>query len=260
MDRTRQVTVAADGRTLTFAEWGDLRGVPVFKLHGTPGCRLDRYPNQDLVRQSGARVISYDRPGYGGSDRRKGRTVADCASDIAAIADALGLDRFAVTGSSGGGPHALAVAALLDERVTRVLVTASLAPRGAFGDQWLEGMDPENVKEMEWALQGESVLGPELRRIDATARELAATNPNAVFEAFDLPGSDRIVLAREDRAAILTEVILEESCNGIWGWADDDLAFVEPWGFDPADIGVTTQVIYGTQDVLVPPSHGAWIA
>jgi pimeloyl-ACP methyl ester carboxylesterase len=121
-------------------------------------------------------------------------------------------------------------------------------------------MDPENVKEMGWALQGEAVLASELQRLDATARELAATNPNAVFEPFDLPESDRIVLAREDRAAIFAEVILEQSCNGIWGWADDDLAFAKPWGFDPADIGVTTQVIFGTQDVFVPPSHGGWIA
>lgn len=101
MDRTRQVTKAPDGRTLTFAERGDLAGIPVFAMHGTPGCRLNRHPDAALVRSTGARVISYDRPGYGGSDRHRGRTVADAAGDVAAIADRLGIARFSVYGISG---------------------------------------------------------------------------------------------------------------------------------------------------------------
>lgn len=103
MDRTCQFARAPDGRALTFAEWGNLDGQPVFLLHGTPGCRLARHPNEELVRSTGARVITYDRAGYGRSDRHRGRTVADDASDVAAIADSLGIGRFAVEGGSGGG-------------------------------------------------------------------------------------------------------------------------------------------------------------
>ncbi len=260
MDRTAQVTRAGDGRTVMFAEWGDLDGKPVFALHGTPGCRLDRHPNEDLVRSTGARVITYDRAGYGGSDRHGGRAVADCVGDVVAIADALGLDRFAVTGGSGGGPHALAVAALLGDRVTRVICTVGVAPYEALGDDWFAGMDPENVKEFGWALEGEARLARELEHESEKLREIASVNPSAILGQFDLPPSDKEVLAREDFAQVLRESIGEQTRNGVWGWVDDDIAFVRPWGFDPAAITVPTQVWYGTSDVLVPPAHGEWIA
>jgi pimeloyl-ACP methyl ester carboxylesterase len=154
-----------------FAEWGDLTGIPLFSLHGTPNSRLSRHPNENLISSTGARVITYDRPGYGGSDRDRGRSVASCAGDVAAIADALGLESFAVSGGSGGGPHALAVAALLESRVTRAACVVALAPFAALGDRWLEGMDPENVKEIRWALLGEEVLVAHLQREPSTLRE-----------------------------------------------------------------------------------------
>src|SRR5579863_4019654 len=128
MDLTAQSLRLPDGRTMMFAEWGDPDGAPVFALHGTPGCRLNRHPNQELLRSTGARVITYDRPGYGGSDRLAGRRVTDCVADLLAVADALGLERFAVRGGSGGGPHALAVAALAPDRVTRALCSVGAAP------------------------------------------------------------------------------------------------------------------------------------
>jgi pimeloyl-ACP methyl ester carboxylesterase len=127
MDRTRQLAQAPDGRVLTFAEWGSQSGSPVFALHGTPGCRLNRHPNEELVRSAGVRMITYDRAGYGGSDRHRGRIVADDAGDVAAIADSLGVGRFSVFGGSGGGPHALAVAGLLGDRVTRATSSGTSA-------------------------------------------------------------------------------------------------------------------------------------
>lgn len=139
MDRTYQVAEAPDGRALTFAEWGDLDGKPVFALHGAPGCRLDRHPNAGLIRSAGARVISYDQPGHGGSGRRRGRTVADAVGDVAAIADHLGAGRFAVNGLSGGGPHALAVAALLGGRVIRAACIVGVAPFDALGEEFSPG-------------------------------------------------------------------------------------------------------------------------
>src|SRR5688572_21098379 len=111
---------AAGGPDLSVSISGSDDGEPVFLLHGTPGSRLGPKPRTSVLYRLGVRLICYDRPGYGGSARRGKRTVADAARDVAAIADQLGIERFAVAGRSGGGPHALACAALLPDRVTRV--------------------------------------------------------------------------------------------------------------------------------------------
>lgn len=260
VDIHAQSTIAPDGRALMFAEWGDLDGSPMIHLHGTPGCRLSRWPDQELVRSTGAHVVIYDRPGYGGSDRHRGRRVADCVGDIVAIADAVGFDRFAVMGGSGGGPHALAAAALLADRVTRVLCIVGVAPYEAFGATWTDGMDPENVKEFGWAVAGEEKLAAELTREDAAMRERAVIDPANVFGAFDLPDSDRAVLERSDWSEVTREEVVEETRNGVWGWVDDDLAFLQPWGFDLATIRVPTAIWYGLDDVMTPPAHGRWLA
>ena len=198
--------------------------------------------------------------GYGGSDRHPGRSVADCVADVAAVADALGLGRFAVMGTSGGGPHSLAVAALLDERVTRAICNVGVAPFDAFGEGWFAGMDPANVEEFGWALAGETRLTAELERESARMGEVTAADPSAILDQFDLAPSDKEVLAREDFAQMLRESVLEETRNGVWGWVDDDIAFITPWGFDLSTITIPVQVRYGTSDVLVPAAHGEWIA
>jgi pimeloyl-ACP methyl ester carboxylesterase len=205
-------------------------------------------------------MITYDRPGYGGSVRQRGRTVADAAGDVATIADHLGLGRFCVSGGSGGGPHALAVAALLGERVIRAACVVGLAPFGALGAEWFTGMDPENVREFGWALEGEQRLAAELEREDQLLRQQVGAGPGGILDNFGLPESDKQVLGRSDVAQMMRESVIEQSRNGVWGWVDDDLAFVSPWGFDPATIAVPVQVWYGTSDVLVPPRHGEWIA
>jgi pimeloyl-ACP methyl ester carboxylesterase len=139
--------------------------VPVFALRGTPGSRFSGlHPDPEKVSKAGLRLITYDRPGYGGSTRHHGRTVVDCVDDIARIADELGLERFAVTGGSGGAPHSLATAARLPERVTRAECNVGPAPYEAEGLGYFNGMDRENVKELEWALAGEETLVPELER------------------------------------------------------------------------------------------------
>ena len=116
----------------------------------------------------GARVITYDRPGYGRSDRNPGRRVVDCVPDVEAIADAEGIDHFVVVGGSGGGPHALAVAARLPERVTFVRCVVGIVPYDTADFDWFAGMDPENIKEFGWALEGEETLYRELSK-EATA-------------------------------------------------------------------------------------------
>ncbi|MEK8142527.1 alpha/beta hydrolase [Streptomyces sp. M10(2022)] len=118
----------ADGRHLMVECQGDPQGRPVFLLHGMPGSRLGPAPRGMVLYQRNMQLIAYDRPGYGGSDRLPGRRVVDVVEDVRAIADSLGLDRFAVVGRSGGAPHALACAALMPERVTRTAALVGLAP------------------------------------------------------------------------------------------------------------------------------------
>ena len=253
-------TQAADGRTLLFAEWGDPDGFPVFQLHGTPGSRFGRHPDESIYSEAGARLITYNRPGYGGSDRHRGRRVVDCVSDLAAIADALELERFAVTGGSGGGPHSLAVAASLPERVTRAACASSPAPYDADLD-WLSGMDPLNVREVEWALQGEDVYVSNLEREAAEALERVAADPSKLLgDDWNLSEADRAALARTEFHEVIRADMTEALSAGVFGWADDMFAVLQPWGFEIADIRVPTRVIYGITDVLVPVQHGRWLA
>lgn len=250
-----------DGRTLTLAEWGDPTGFPVFLLHGTPGSRFFRHYDESAYVEAGARVITYDRPGYGGSDRHPGRHVVDCVEDVAAIADRLGIGSFAVIGNSGGGPHALAVAARLPERVSRATCAVGIVPYDTPDFDWFEGMDPLNVKEFSWVLQGEKVLVPELEREAAEKIERVADDPAKVIgDDWNLPEADRAELARTERHEVIRQSVAEAFRNGVWGWVDDDLCFAQPWGFDIAEIRVPTRVIYGSSDVLVPRTHGEWLA
>jgi pimeloyl-ACP methyl ester carboxylesterase len=251
----------SDGRTLMVAQWGDLEGFPVFSLHGTPGSRLGRHYDESAYVEVGARVITYDRPGYGGSDRHRGRRVVDCVSDVARIADALGVGRFAVAGGSGGGPHSLALAARLPARVTRASCDVGVAPFDTPDFDWFEGMDALNVREFEWALEGEDVLVREYEREAAEMLERIAADPSKVLgEDWQLSEADRTQLARSERHEVIREMITEAFRNGVWGIVDDMLCTTEPWGFDVEEIRVPTRIKYGLTDVLVPRQHGDWLA
>jgi pimeloyl-ACP methyl ester carboxylesterase len=209
----------------------------------------------------GARVITYDRPGYGQSSRHPGRRVVDCVADVTAIVDDLGVDRFAVTGGSGGGPHALAVAARLPDRVIRAECTVGGAPREAEGLDWYTGMVAENVEEFGWAEQGEEVLQRELERWAAADLAHLDEDPaKPLWDEVQWADADRQVLAIPAVQRMMVEMLREAYRPGVWGWVDDDLAFVQPWGFDLAEIRVPVTIRYGKADVLVPAAHGAWLA
>jgi pimeloyl-ACP methyl ester carboxylesterase len=260
----RTARLATNGRTLAYCEWGDADGSPVFSLHGTPGSRLGRHPDEDVYRRAGVRAITYDRPGYGASSRHPGRRVADAASDVAAIADALGLKRFAVTGGSGGAPHALACAALLPDRVTRcasVVGPAPFGPGGLSREQFFEGMVQGNVREFGWALAGEGTLRPELER---DARELISSldsdSDTPLGEDYRLSGADLEVMRRGAIRDMLAASVREAIGRTVDGFVDDDLAFTQPWGFNVASITVPVAVWYGPHDTLVPTRHGEWLA
>ncbi|MEU7877530.1 alpha/beta fold hydrolase [Microbispora bryophytorum] len=250
---------SADGeRRLVVAQRGKIHGGrPVFLLHGTPGSRIGPLPREDLLHRLGVRLITYDRPGYGDSDRHEGRSVGDVATDVAAIADHLGLDRFAAVGRSGGGPHALACAALIPQRVTRAAALVGLAPRDAEGLDWFDGMAESNIAEYRTAMQGQARLAARLGPTAAEIREDPVRLVDALYD--ELPESDRRVIADPGIRTMLVQSYAEAVRNSAYGWIDDALAFCSPWGFDPADIRVPTLLWHGEDDVFSPVSHSRWL-
>jgi pimeloyl-ACP methyl ester carboxylesterase len=258
-----RIVAAPDGREVACAVWGDPAGFPVLSLHGTPGCRLGRWPDEELYGSLGICLVTHDRAGYGRSSRRRGRSVVDEVDDVRLIADEFGFDRFGVAGGSGGGPHVLACAARLSDRVVRAICAVGIVPYGPPGldhQAWLAGMDAENVREFGLALEGEEALLPELERLQAKAEARVAVDPASVLDDFELSDSDRAQLARPERMQIMRESTAEQAANGVYGWADDDLAFTRSWGFEVSEITVPVLIRYGLTDVLVPRAHGDWLA
>jgi len=253
----RTVT-ARDGRRLTVAEWGVPGGIPVAWLHGTPGSRLGRHHDEAMYERLGMHLVTYDRPGYGGSDRHRGRSVVDAVDDVAAIMDALGHERFVVGGGSGGSPHSLACAARLGERILSAYAFVPVAPFEALGQRWTDGMGPSNVEEFGAAFAGEAALQ---QYLDG---ELAGMRDDVLSilgeEDGDLAESDRQVLARDSVQRVFREMLVEAVRQGVAGWLDDDLAFVRPWGFDVREIRVPLLIAYGCDDTLTPRAHGDWLA
>ena len=249
--------IDVDGRTLSVAEAGDPEGHGVFALHGTPGSRLFWHEAVEDAEKRGIRIVAYDRPGYGGSDPAPGRTVADAADDIAAIADALGIDRYAVYGGSGGGPHALANAVLPD-RVVAVAALASVAPWRADGLDWLDAMGQDNLDEFGAAIEGEEPLR---RYLDEQREAMLGGSPEAIAETLEslLCPPDRACLTGE-LARYFHDQIAEALRRGVDGWVEDDFVFVKPWGFELDEISVPVQVWHGAQDQFVPVAHGRWLA
>ena len=252
------VPVRAQGRMLTAETWGAPSGAPVFLLHGTPGSRLGPRPRSSVLYRLGIRLIAYDRPGYGGSERFSGRKVADAASDVAAIADHLGIDKFAVVGRSGGGPHALACAAILTERVTRAAALVSLAPRDAEGLNWYAGMGESNVAEYQAAESARQGVAARIAPHADSMRE----NPLSHIDFLDaeLHESDRRVIADYGIRAMLSSNFAEALKNSGDGWVDDILAFISPWGFDVRRISAPVMLWHGADDVFSPVAHTEWLA
>jgi len=238
---------ASDNRVLRTEEAGDPNGRPVLVLHGTPGAGLLYGPHVADALEKGIRLITYDRPGYGGSTARSGRSIGDGAEDIGAVADALGIDRLAVWGMSGGGPYALASAALLTGRVVAVGILASPAPFGAQGLDYFAGMEQANIDDTNLMLEDEAAarasLGPE--------REAMLTlQPDELAERMGSPAL----------AEFLVRGFRDGLAPGGEGWWDDSVAQLRPWGFDVDSIDVPVQLWHGRQDRFVPFGHGEWLA
>jgi pimeloyl-ACP methyl ester carboxylesterase len=255
---TNHIARSADGRRLAVSLFGDPLGVPVFYLHGTPGSRVGPRPTNQELTDRRVWLISFDRPGYGRSDRLDSRTVADVARDVEAIADDFGLERFAVLGRSGGGPHALACAALLPERVTRTAALVSLAPWRAPGLDWFDGMAESNVAAYTTAATDPEALRALLMR--ATKEITADPASHLAVLTPEMPEADRRIVADESIRAGLAQNFFEGLRISAEGWIDDVLAFCSPWGFDVSDIQAPVYLWHGGRDVFSPVAHTQWLA
>jgi len=248
----------ADGRRLRIEVAGDCRRVVVVQV-GSPNAGVldDRWVEDAAVR--GLTLITYDRPGYGESSPQPGRLVADCAADVRTISEAVGFERCVVWGFSGGGPHALACGALLDDLVMAVATIGSPAPFDASGFDYFAGMSDTAVDDIalflsdraEWERSGE-----------AQRDALLALNADELVQQWSAGASpaDAVVL-RSDFGAWLYRSLQAALAPGVAGWMDDDVAvFHTPWGFEPGSISTAVKVWHSLDDRFVPFGHGRWLA
>jgi pimeloyl-ACP methyl ester carboxylesterase len=255
---TERDITTRDGRTVRIAEYGDPAGMPVITHNGTPNSRLVFEPYAEQAHRDGVRLISYDRPGYGESTRHEGRTAGDCAADVADIAAALGIDRLGVWGISGGGPHAIACAALLPELVPAVAALAAPAPFGAEGLDYYAGMGELNVEDIKLELSD-----PAAARAKCEQDRLEMLSQTAA----EMMEGMRSLLSPVDAAELsgeLGQYFVDSAHSGLGqssdGWWDDNVALGSPWGFDLGDIRTPVLLLQGGQDQFVPFGHGEWLA
>jgi pimeloyl-ACP methyl ester carboxylesterase len=247
-----------DGRTLRVYDAGDPEGVPTIAHHGTPMSGRLYPPHVALAEAGGIRLIGYDRPGYGGSARQEGRSVADAAADVRAIAGHFGFERVATWGISGGGPHALACAALAPDLVAATASLAGVAPTDAEGLDWTAGMGEDNLEGFAAVRAGGATLDAYLNSKRAELLQADAQQLGSVFDSLLAP-VDRAVLTDRfaEHLAASMRAALE---GGNDGWRDDELAFDKAWGFSVEAIETPVLLWHGTHDLFVPVSHGEWLA
>ncbi len=249
----------SDGTALQYFVDEDAPGAGLLVFHhGTPAAGPLDPEIRQAARANDLMLVELVRPGYGGSSRRPGRTVADVVPLVADLADHLGHERFVTMGWSGGGPHAIATAALLPDRCAAAICLASVAPFDAEGLDFLAGMGQDNLDEFGAAACGAADLEDHL---SAAAADLADVTGPQVVDALAslLPDVDRAYLTGES-AERTAESLRWSVSTGIWGWFDDDIAFVAPWGFDLESVRVPITVMQGSADLMVPFAHGRWLA
>jgi pimeloyl-ACP methyl ester carboxylesterase len=264
-----QVIEVSEGRRICFDCWGDPKGFPVFLLHGTPGSRNGPVPRGSVLYRLGVQLICYDRPGYGDSGRARGRSVADAAGDVLAIADGLKLDHFGVVGRSGGGPHALACGALIDpDRLHSVAVLVGIAPADAEELNWFDGMTESNVNEYEMGTpHGDDsvslILTEEILAADFAKRaDQIRQDPESLLDELkkEMSAPDRRIVADVAIYRQLLRTYEEAVKYGPYGWLDDTLAFRKRWGFELKEIRVPVLLWHGEDDVFSPAAHSRWMA
>lgn len=247
----------ASGARLDYLVEGDGDALLVYH-HGTPAAGPVPHDLITAAATHGFTLVELVRPGYGESTRQPGRSVADVVPLVEALADHLGHERFVTMGWSGGGPHAIATAALLPHRCAGALSLASVAPYGEADLDFLAGMGEDNIVEFGAALAGAGPLEAFLTEAAASLRDITAEQVIDAMRSL-LPAVDQAHLTGREGEEMAAE-LRWSLAHGIWGWFDDDVAFTRPWGFDIGELQVPVQVWQGTEDLMVPLAHGQWLA
>jgi pimeloyl-ACP methyl ester carboxylesterase len=233
------------GGLLHVYDTGGADRLPLFWHHGTPNTGVPPEPLFEASERLGIRWVSWDRPGYGASTPAPGRDVASAATYAEAVADALGIGRFAVMGHSGGAPHALACGALLPDRVRGVVAAAALAPYDAGGLDWFGGMAPSGVATLRAAAAGRAARQRwEVERGDDQDLEFTPADLAALEADWSWFGG----------------VVQAATADGPGPAIDDDVAYTAPWGFDPAQVAVPVLLLHGDLDRIAPRAHARWLA
>lgn len=255
-----RLTVQAPGGILEALVSGPEDGLALVFHTGTPSGLVESGPVAGAAAARGLRTVLYARPGYGDSTPQPGRLVRDAVADVEAILGRLGIDEFVTAGWSGGGPHALACAALLPVRCLAAASIAGVAPSDSPGLDWLAGMGEENIAEFTAATAGEADL---TRFLDAAAAGLRDITAAQVADGLGglVSDADQAVLTGEF-AEYLAALFRASLAAGVDGWRDDDLAFTKDWGLSLDALGHATPVAIwqGDQDRMVPSAHGEWLA
>ena len=252
----KQMITLADGRELEVHTAGTPRPMAIVFHHGTPGSALSWQSWLDVAAAQGVFAISYSRPGYGASARRMGRTVISNSTDISEVLNRFGVSKTVSIGWSGGGPHALA-----DTTLPQNVGAITLAGVGEFGASdldFLEGMGEENHIEFGAAIKGEAEIETWMLE---NSGPMAEVTGDQLIEAFGglIGEADKAALTG-DVAERMAAEYRDSLSRGYFGWLDDDLAFVQHWGFEIRDITKPVQLWQGNDDFMVPHAHGKWLA
>jgi pimeloyl-ACP methyl ester carboxylesterase len=246
--------VEAGGVNLRVRDVGDRGGEPLVHFHGTPGCRLELAFADDIVEASGARVIAFDRPGYGGSTRAPFGLVSVAEMAIQ-VADQIGLDQFRTTGWSGGGPFALATAALAGPRVPAVGIIAGAGPFQLVPGALDELSDADRTAEKLLPGDREAACEGFAKGFDLQQN---LENATSLYQAFEplLSESDRKIWDAHSEELFVD--MSEAMIQGPWGGGWDNVAWIGSWDFEPTEVGCPVLLWYGTEDRMAPPSHAHW--
>ncbi|ODR99623.1 hypothetical protein AUC69_08300 [Methyloceanibacter superfactus] len=247
-DRTSRVHRLPDGRRIGYAEYGDPDGLPVIALHGTPGSRFMFALTDEAARARGLWLIAPERPGYGLSDTHHVGTLGETAHDVEAIVDAFGLDRFALVGVSGGGPHAVAAAALLKDRVLRLALIGPVGPIADCG----EHIRMSHMHHLIFTRMAPSHHAA--GAFFAGLRMLLDWAPGVAYHILTqrVTVTDCDVLARPEVRANLQATMREALRNGAEGPLQDLRLYCAPWNLDLAEIVIPAFMWQGSEDTIVP--------
>jgi pimeloyl-ACP methyl ester carboxylesterase len=244
-----------DGRRLCYAEYGHSKGKPIIVFHGLPGSRLQRHPDESIAVQAGARTIHFERPGFGCSDPQPGRGLVHWVRDVMTGTELLGLDRFAIAGISGGGPYALACAAFLGHRITRVAIVSGVGPSGSMSDRSMHltaRLGFALAARAPWLLRGGV----------AASAKFATAHPERYLDitSSSMAPRDRAILARPEVREMFAEDLREAFRQGTRGLLDDLGLIARPWQLPLAAATCPIAIWQGKEDTVVPASAAQRLA